>query len=161
MQTLWQMVREANDSPVPRDFVARVVRELDVPERNPRALAEGIQQWVQRNIRYVREYPEIIASPERTLEWGIGDCDDRTVLVASALRSARIPARAVFVGWKDGPGPVPFKHVYPQACLDGHWVTVETVRPVPLGWDASLAHARKGHRVAVQTIGDDRNLILG
>jgi len=102
----------------------------------------------------VREAPETLVHPVRTLEWGVADCDDLTILICSLLRGAKVPCRAAFVGWKQGPGHIAIRHVYPEAWLGSRWTALESVRPVRLGWNAADWRRRKGDRVRVETIGD-------
>lgn len=155
---LWQQIRQSTGDPRLRGHVADLMRRYDVPARDPEALARAVQDHAQTRIKYVREYPETYASAARTLEWGIGDCDDLTILVASTLRGARIPCRAVFVGWSapgDPPGPIALRHVYPEAHLPGRgWTALEAVRRVPLGWRADDWKASQGFRTRTARIGD-------
>lgn len=90
------------------------------------------------------------------MQWGVGDCDDMTILTCAALRGVKIPCRAVFTGWapKGTAGPISFRHVYPEAWIDGRWTAVESVKPVPLGWSADGNKAKEGYRVRRETIGD-------
>ena len=76
-------------------------------------------------------------------------------LLAAMVRSARIPARLVVVGWDgdDSPRPVP-RHIYAQALLPDGWTTAETVKPVALGWDAGEWKEGQGRRVAYSLVGD-------
>ena len=119
------------------------------------AVVRAAQRWIQSNIRYLREYPETYQTPARTLEWRVGDCDDQAPLLAAMVRSARIPARLVVVGWDgdDEPRPVP-RHIYAQAQLPQGWTSAETVKPVALGWDAGKWKESQGRRVAYSLVGD-------
>lgn len=129
--------------------------------RDPAQLARAVQQFVQQRVRYLREYPETYQSVARTLEWGVGDCDDMSPVVAAMARTARIPARLCIVGWDEpAGGPLRPRHVYGQLLVPAEpgaepvWRTAETVRPVPLGWDAGEWKRSKGHRVAYSYVGD-------
>lgn len=124
-----------------------------------------MQQYNQTKLKYLREYPETYATPERTLQWGVGDCDDFTILTCAALRGAKIPCRAVFVGWAPPGtvGPIKFQHVYPEVWLDppGQWVAAESVKPVPLGWAADVNKRKEGFRIKRATIGDKAGAFAG
>lgn len=122
-----------------------------------------MQRFVQTRIRYLREYPETYQSVARTLAWGVGDCDDHSPAVAAMLRTARIPARLAVVGWDDPEKgePVKPRHIYAQGLLPDNehpgelvWRSLETVQPVPLGWDAGEWKRGRGHRVAYSYVGD-------
>lgn len=106
------------------------------------AQARAIQQWVQDNIRYIQDpYDdqggvELVQSPQKTLDYGAGDCDDQSVLVASLLSSIGHPSRFIAVGFKGGD----LSHVLTQTKVNNSgddrrdWASVETIQCRPLGW---------------------------
>ena len=65
------------------------------PERDLLCYVRAITRFVKRNVKYVNDPPgkEVFQSPLKTLEYGMGDCDDFAVLTASLLLSAGIPAK--------------------------------------------------------------------
>jgi hypothetical protein len=132
------------------------MRQYRVAPRDTAALTRAVQTYEQDHIKYLREHPETYASPARTLEWGVADCDDLTILTCAALRGAKVPCRAAFIGWlpKGTSGKVPFRHVYPEAWVDTRWVALEAVRKVPWGWDVGVQKLKQGYRVRRGTIGD-------
>ena len=71
--------------------------------------AKTIYYFVQKNINYVNDpvSREYFATAIETLNTGVGDCDDFSVLLSNLLQSVGIKTRFVFV-----PG-----HVYVQAYL--------------------------------------------
>ena len=78
----------------------------------------------------------------------IGDCDDKTILIAYILRGFRIPIRLKRIRMK-----IPDKrtgkqvfvsHIYPQAHVGGKWQSLESVQAVPLGFDPADAYQSKG-----------------
>lgn len=166
MNLLWSRVKQATGSPRLRQHLAELMRDNSIQPRDSVALARAVQAFNQQRIKYLREYPETYASPEKTLEWGVADCDDLTILTCAALRGVKIPCRAVFVGAapKGSAGNIPFKHVYPEAWLPsganttdpkaGHWVALEAVKPVPIGWNFYDEKLKAGFRVRKATIGD-------
>jgi transglutaminase-like putative cysteine protease len=144
---LWARITEATGDPRIRAWVAQVMRERGVRDgRDVRALTAALQGWVQQHIRYLREEPDTLVHPARTLEWGVGDCDDMSILLGTALRSVRIPVRLVLLGWSKEPGPIPLRHVYTEAQVEGRWTPLETVRAVPLGWSPEAYKQRQGFR---------------
>ena len=154
---LWRVVRQYTGHPQLMAWSARLIKEWDVPERDDRALARAIQQYSQRHIRFFRERPERFASPLRTLEWGFGDCDDKTILIATVLRSFRVPVRAKFMRMrvhKDG-SSVKVAHVWPEVRIDGEWLALESVHPWQMG-DSPQDHARRKHAgpIRIETVGD-------
>lgn len=133
-------------------MLAQLVRKWSIQPRELRKLAEGVQRLVQENVSYLREHPETYQHPVRTLALHAGDCDDMVILVCSLLRSAKIPCRATFAWWQEG--PVRKGHVWSEAFVDGAWLPLETVRKLPAGF-SPLEHLRsKGHDVRSLSIGD-------
>lgn len=91
-----------------------------------------IHAYVRDHIRYVRDIRgvETIQTPEKTLEFGYGDCDDKSTLVASMLESIGHPTRFVALGFRGGD----FQHVYVETRVGDRWIGVETTEPVECGW---------------------------
>jgi hypothetical protein len=130
------------------------VRTYNVAARDQRGLTRAVQLHAQK-IKFFREFPEVIAAPWITDEWGIGDCDDKSRMIASVLKSFRIPVRLVFVTFKKKAG-MTVSHVYPEVFLGASaggdsssgsstkWLAVESVQPWPLGKDPIEMLARKG-----------------
>lgn len=146
---LWDHIREWTGHPLLVDFCAKLIEARNIPAKDDLRLVQEIQQFVQHNVKYFREFPERWQSPIRTLTWKIGDCDDQTILVCCLLRTFRIPMRTKHIRYPADDAGTPVKpesglatkklgHVYSQAKLPGiGWVSLETVKPVPLGWDAA------------------------
>lgn len=91
-----------------------------------------IQDWVRDNITYRKDINgvETLSTPDKTLEYQIGDCDDQSVLVASLLESIGHPTRFVAVSFI----PSNFSHVLTETLIGNKWVAVETTENVPFGW---------------------------
>lgn len=94
--------------------------------------ARIIQAFVRDRIRYVRDIRgiETIQTPEKTLEFGYGDCDDKSTLAAAMLESIGHPTRFVAMGLNGSQ----FCHVYVETRLGTKWVGFETTEPVEFGW---------------------------
>jgi hypothetical protein len=74
--------------------------------------ALAVAEWVQETITYVNERPETFQTPQRTVDLGMGDCDDQTVLVGALLEAVGIPVQVV--GMRiDGQ----WRHVFPRAVV--------------------------------------------
>jgi len=111
----------------------------------------ALQAWVRDHIAYFYDprETELIRTPPETLKRGVGDCDDKTVLLMALLEALGFETELLAVGgigrgWDpDGgatldPGvPPPYSHVLgavrygPQTgrappFLDG-WLTLETI----------------------------------
>jgi transglutaminase-like putative cysteine protease len=133
------------DDPRTRQLGALIVRKYDVPARDQESLARAVQLYAQ-SIKFFREFPEVIAAPWVTAEWGIGDCDDKSRMVAAVLKSFRMPVRLVYVTFIKKEGKPPTSHVYPEVQLGGKWRALETVQPWPIGKNAIELMDRKGYK---------------
>ena len=123
-----QCVREAALQIISSDHWIQQIRDL--------------QEWVQNNIRYIRDPiddtggVELVQSPGKTLEYRAGDCDDQSTLIAALLSAIGHPCRFIAVGF-DG---MPLSHVLTQTKVRNtgvdrrDWAAVETIQPRPLGW---------------------------
>lgn len=93
----------------------------------------ALQRYVRDKISYVPDPlgQELVQTPKRTLDIKTGDCDDKSVLLASLLLSIGIPARFFAVGLNGGP----YSHVLVQARCGKSWVDLETILPgIEAGW---------------------------
>ncbi len=157
---LWEVVQKCTGSPKLISFVVKnIIDAYKVPANDPVALAKATQEYAQTHIRFFRESPERWQSPKRTLIWRIGDCDDKTILVACIIRSFRIPVRLVFVRFsKLNPKTkkmVKQSHVFPCAYVGGKWVALESVRKVSFGANPITMLKERGAKIElVDSIGD-------
>ncbi|HZU29550.1 MAG TPA: transglutaminase family protein, partial [Candidatus Angelobacter sp.] len=72
-------------SPQIRGLALHIVR--DVPSRDSQGEVQAIYNWVKQNIKFRGEYEETIQTPEVTLRFRAGDCDDHSVLLSALLAS--------------------------------------------------------------------------
>lgn len=113
-----------------RSRAEKIIR--NIRQKNYLEEARAIQAWVRDNIRYTRDVRDVetLSSPDQTLARSQGDCDDKSLLVASLLESIGHQTRFVAVGT----APNDFEHVLAEVNIDGQWIAVETTENVPLGW---------------------------
>lgn len=112
---------------------ARVITQ-NVPERHTRGLIETLQGWVRDFIRYVPDPREVelVQTPPETLKLRTGDCDDKSVLLATLLETVGLATRFVAIATRGEPF---FSHVMPQVRLGTKWINLETILPgVGVGW---------------------------
>lgn len=93
----------------------------------------AIQVWVQQNIRYIHDPAsvELVQTPQKTLQWTAGDCDDQAVLVAALLDSIGHPAQFFAMWFRADPTQ---GHILTRTKIGPTWVAVDTIKPVPLGY---------------------------
>jgi len=130
MRAMRQLVRDAIRDPQQkvRESALQILRGVNTFSDQARA----IQQWMQSNIEYRRDPPdlELVQTPQVTLQLRAGDCDDQTVLTAALLQATGHPTQFIAVGM-DGQ---PLSHVLTQTLIGTSWVAVETIQNRPLGW---------------------------
>jgi transglutaminase-like putative cysteine protease len=157
---LWEVVQKCTGSPKLISFVVKnIIDAYNVPGNDPIALAKATQKYVQEHIKFFRESPERWQTPKRTLIWRIGDCDDKTILIACILRSFRIPVRLVFVRFnkpsKTNGKAIGQAHVFPCVHVGGKWVALESVRPVPYGFNPIKKLKEQGAKIInIDSVGD-------
>jgi transglutaminase-like putative cysteine protease len=135
-ETLHHMVRlqrQWKKDPGVRELAAQLVRTL--PQGDTTASVKALHAFVRDCIRYTADIDmvETLQTPRATLELGIGDCDDKSLLLASMLGAIGIRSRFIAVGF----GAVErYTHVLVQVRLgsEGKWYYLETIKNVPAGW---------------------------
>ncbi len=158
---LWGIVQQCTSSPELISFVVKnIIEPYKVPGNDPVAFAKAVQKFAQEKVKFFREMPERWQSPCRTILWGIGDCDDKTILISCILRSFRIPVKLVFVRYtKPNKYNLNIKkkqgHVFPCAYVGGKWTALESVRPVDFGFNPIDKLKQQGATIDnIECIGD-------
>ena len=113
-----------------RDLACHII--ASAPEKDTRAEASALHAWVRDTIRYTSDVHDVetIQDPHVLLKSRHGDCDDKSVLLATLAQCVGIPARFVAVSFTPGE----YVHVLPQLLIDGVWVSAEVTEPVSMGW---------------------------
>lgn len=90
-----------------------------------------LHAFVRDRIRYVKDIRgvETLHTPVKLLEFGQGDCDDKSILLAALLESIGHPTRFVAVGFRPGN----FSHVYVETKIGNKWIGLETTKPWKAG----------------------------
>jgi len=132
--TLREMRRLARDGAKDAGVVqvaSQLVRDLPQYDRVGEIVA--LHGFVRDSIRYTNDpigY-ELVRTAKAVLEMGVGDCDDKSILLSSLLRCIGRPSRFIAVEMK---GMAGFSHVYVETPLGSKWIPLETIRPVGPGW---------------------------
>ena len=127
-----------------RDVVRRAAHDPDFIEF-ARGLLQGVpaKDWqreiltlfhfVRNNIRYTLDPDELelLATPERLLEIGAGDCDEMAMLLAALLKATGKPVRFLAVGFEAGD----LSHVYVEVKNGDAWIPLDVTEPYAPGWE--------------------------
>ena len=111
-----------------------------LPQKDWMGEVRALHSFVRDNIRYVRDINgvETVQTPLRTLENEAGDCDDKSLLVATLLETIGFPTR--FVAMAFSPGK--YSHVLPEVKVGRRWIPLETTERRRFGWYPPKPHHR-------------------
>lgn len=128
-----RIVKEFKKDVGVRELASRLVR--DVPQYDAAGEIRALHAFVRDHIRYTSDINgvETLQTPRATLEIGVGDCDDKSILLASLLEAIGKVTRFVAVGFGAAGG---YSHVLVEVRHGKrrNWVPLETIKPVPAGW---------------------------
>jgi transglutaminase-like putative cysteine protease len=132
LRAMRRLVREARSNLIVRQTAARVVYLS--PEKNEHHEVEAIFYFVRDNIRYTKDIVDVetLATPEKTLALGYGDCDDQTTLLAALYESVGYPTRFVVAGYGADKQP---SHVYLEVWAANEWIPCDPTEPNFFGWE--------------------------
>jgi transglutaminase-like putative cysteine protease len=135
--TLRQMRRLARDGAKDAGVIqvaSNLVRNL--PQYDRVGEITALHAFVRDAIRYTSDPldTELVRTPRAILEMGVGDCDDKSILLSSLLRCIGHPSRYVAIELE---GLAGYSHVYVEAPIGRQWVGLETIKPVNVGWQPS------------------------
>ncbi len=130
LKIMRRLVRDAKKTLLVRQTALSIVQ--NIPPKNWHREVAAIWAFVNQRIRYVRDINgvETLQTPEKTMEFGQGDCDDQSVLIASLLESIGHPTRFIALGF----GPANYQHVFAETKIGNKWMPVETTEDWPLGY---------------------------
>jgi len=134
MMRMWQQIHDA----LSQMAVYSAARQLtqNIPQKAVEQEANALFQFVQKHIRYVRDphLIEALQTPAATLQLKSGDCDDKTILLASLLLSIGIPVKLIVGGFEKGR----YTHVWLRAKIKNHWVAMDPTEPFGMGWEPHM-----------------------
>lgn len=147
IRVLKEMMNLVNKDMTDRDiieFTNDII--LDIPERDKMKEAERIFKFVRDNIRFVKDplgketifSTKALLNPVRTdTGWILkgrmqGDCDDKSITLATMLQIIGIPTR--FVAIKTFDKPKYFSHVFVEGLIEDKWIPFDTITKNDMGW---------------------------
>jgi len=134
LKEMAKLARNGSKDAIVIQVASELVRDLAQYDRVGEIVA--LHAFVRDSIRYTNDPldMELVRTPRAILEMGVGDCDDKSILLASLLRSIGRPSRYVAIEMK---GLAGYSHVYVETPLGKRWIPLETIKPVGVGWSPS------------------------
>lgn len=131
LKLMRNLVRQYKKDLTIRNLALSIIRNLN--QKAWKDEIKYIHAFVRDKIRYVRDIRgiETIYTPVQILNVKQGDCDDKSVLLATLLESINHPTRFIAVGFI----PKNYSHVYVETKLGKKWIPLETTENVPMGWE--------------------------
>jgi hypothetical protein len=144
VQTLDRMEAAIKDTLKKPQFREIIQAHVDVItkdcENDPTCNLQKLFKFVKHEVRYKKDMHgvETIQWPHKTLQYGQGDCDCKSTLLATMLMLAHppiTPIRLVVVA-ADATRTSEYSHVYLHAKLGTEWVPLESiVKGARPGWE--------------------------
>jgi transglutaminase-like putative cysteine protease len=102
----------------------QILEQAGLLQRDRAGIISALHEFVRDRIRYVNDIRgvETLQQPERTLELRAGDCDDKSILLASLLEALGYKTRFHAVGFQPGV----LSHVFPEVWHGTGWLPLET-----------------------------------
>ena len=132
LKIMTDLVRRFKIDPLMRDAAISLTAGLRPKDRVGEV--QALYEYVRDRIRYIRDVAgvETIQIPAVTMELEAGDCDDKSVLLATMLESIGHPTRFVATGYR---APQSFSHVYVETLLNDAWIPLDATTDKPFGWE--------------------------
>lgn len=126
------LVRDGKKSMRIRQLAVNLTAGLD--QKGWGAEIGALFYFVRDKVRFQRDIRDVetLHTADAVLEMGSGDCDDKSVLLASLLESIGHPTRFAAVGFEPGS----YEHVFVETRFGPDWLPLDPTEPVEPGWSA-------------------------
>jgi transglutaminase-like putative cysteine protease len=117
-----QITKAGKKSPRVRALALKLVKDKAPQDFKGEIIALFL--YVRDVLRYVKDIRgvETLHTPDQLLNFGQGDCDDKSILLASLLESIGHPTRFIAAAYRGGR----FSHVYLETRIGRKWLPLET-----------------------------------
>jgi len=157
----WATGLYEGDDSLPEDFVARLDAISKISSAPGDRLTEATR-YVQDNIRYVGEEmgegSYVPRRPKTVLARAYGDCKDKSLLLAVALRRLGIDAVPALVSTREGnglpdrlPSPLIFDHVIVRAMVDGKAIWIDPTGAHKGGRGSAMVPSNLGYALPIRS----------
>lgn len=122
LELMRQLVQDGKQHVLVRNVAGGVLRDSQARPTDDVGEARALLRWVADHIRYTRDIEgvETLQAPWITIAEGIGDCDDKSTLLAAMLKATGNRAQLSFRAIGTNPTrPGAFGHVYLVARMPG------------------------------------------
>ena len=102
----------------------QILEQAQLLQRDRASIIGALHAFVRDRIRYVNDIRgvETLQDADRTLQMRAGDCDDKSILLASLLEALGYKTRFHAVGFQPGV----LSHVFPEVWHGTSWLPLET-----------------------------------
>lgn len=116
--------------PSTRNLALSIVQGL--PQKSFLKQIQLLHEFVRDRITYIKDIHgvETVQTPDVTMHLRAGDCDDKSVLLASLLESIGHPTQFIAIGTN----PERFSHVFVETKFGSQWVSLDPTEPYAAGW---------------------------
>jgi len=124
-----ELTREYSIHPEIRKIVSSLISSCK--DRDYDCYIRKIVCYIKSKVKYVNDPPktEVFQSPLRTLDYGMGDCDDHAILTATLLRAVGFKVKVVL----GAPYGNRYDHVYVKVLHPNKgWLTIDTTSSNPM-----------------------------
>lgn len=121
-----------------RELAMSLTNQLQ--QRDWRNEVRALHGFVRDQIRWVNDRigAEVVQTPEKTLEIGTGNSDDKATLLATLLLSIGHPTRFVAVGVTASV----YSRIYVETRIGSRWIRLDTTEAIEIGWSPAAVKAR-------------------
>lgn len=129
MVLMRKIVRQYKADPAIVAFARSLIGPI--PQKAWKREAETIYNFVRDQIRYNLDPNgvETLSTPDYLLKFRAGDCDDKSILLATLLEANGYPTRFRAVGFNGGE----LSHVYVETLIGDEWVPMDTTENLQAG----------------------------
>lgn len=135
LEKMEQITQEAAGDPRIRHLAFRILDNAGIESGDKPGEVQALYNWVRDELSY-RKDPfrlELLTHPVATLDYGGGDCDDRSLLLSSLLRTVGYPTRYLTSSNLPGRRP-PFRHVFLEAQIPRiGWIPLDPTKKLQAG----------------------------
>lgn len=131
LKIMWLLVKKSKIELPIRQLALKLTK--DIKQKDFAGEVRALHNFVRDEIRYVKDIDgvETVHDAIQVLKQRAGDCDDKSILLASMLASIGHRVRLVAVALQ----PHQYCHVFVETLIGRVWVPLETTEPVEVGWE--------------------------